>query len=142
MVFFIFAFSVPVNGQTEQKYVTLDQWKEIQFLDSNKIILREGFVLEIKGTYKRKIGRLIVYPTSITGSSKNKFSDPIPAEIMYQVKKASGQKFELKKLDDPVNWDTYYLSQRISSYCCLNERSNATIRYETDNSCCGRTPKN
>lgn len=113
-VLLMFACNARINAQGRVEYTTDNQWKSISFLDSNKIILTEAFDFEIKGTYKRKIGRLIVFPTSITDFSKDWPPGFYASEIIFKVKNSTGQKFQLKKADGSLIWDQYYLKRLVS----------------------------
>lgn len=107
-----------IFAQTKGTYITLDQNKEIHFLDSNKIVIKEVKLdnfeeIEIKGTYKIRMKRLIVVPSSLSSSDKNKIIDTIPNRIVYKLKYASNQKFRLKKVGKNLEWDKFYLEDRI-----------------------------
>ncbi len=111
---FFILYAVSAHAQEKGNYVTLDQGKQIHFMEGHHITLSEGWAKEIRGTYTRKIGRLIVYPTSIMESGKSLSSDALPKEMVYQMKNVTGQKFQLRELREGSEWEAYFLRTRVT----------------------------
>lgn len=96
------------HAQSTGKYVTNDLKKEIVILDSNLIIISEEMdnleIVEIRGTYTRKLGKLIVSLDSISDEN----------EIVYQIRGVTGQKFKIKKMGSISEFETYYLRSTLN----------------------------
>jgi hypothetical protein len=69
---------------------------------------------EFSGTYHRKFRRLIVYPRSMTPSNGNSSYSSLPKQIVFKIRRVTGQGFELKKMYDETDWEEYHLRSRMT----------------------------
>lgn len=117
-LFSFLIFSVQLNAQQKGSYVTLDQLKQINLLDTNRIVIIETSLknnfetIIITGIYKRKFKRLIVQPISISIDAKSA-SEQNQDQIVYKLKSVTGQKFMIKQLDLDEDYQSYYLQNSL-----------------------------
>jgi hypothetical protein len=116
VIFGIILLSINWCGYAQQKgiYLTMDQTKEITFLDSAKIIIKETNFKRnfeetvLTGTFRRRLCKLTVFPVSYTRDGE--MDSEIELNRMeYKIKHVTGQKFLIKRADLTDDYQEYFL---------------------------------